>query len=168
VERVRAELGFPIMVTPFSQVVGTMAVMNVLAPERYANVPDEVIRYALGLFGTPPAPMDPNVLDRIQQLPRAKELSATPGMPELSELRKRFSPNIPDEEFLLRATMPQEQVDAMLQAGPCRERYNPLMSPVEKLVSEFSSRKDVTHAMIERKGFKLELSTDKSVSETKP
>jgi oxaloacetate decarboxylase alpha subunit len=64
--------------------------------------------------------------------------------------------------------MPQEQVDAMLHAGPCRERYNPLMSPVEKLVSEFSSRKDVTHAMIERKGFKLELSTDKSVSETKP
>ena len=164
VERVRAELGFPIMVTPFSQVVGTMAVMNVLAPKRYANVPDEVIRYALGLFGTPPAPMDPNVLDRIQQLPRAKELSATQGMPELSELRKRFSPNIPDEEFLLRATMPQEQVDAMLQAGPCREHYNPLMSPVEKLVGEFASRKDVTHAMIEQNGFKLELSTDTSAN----
>lgn len=162
VERVRGELGFPIMVTPFSQVVGTMAVMNVLAPERYANVPDEVIRYALGLFGTPPAPMDPNVLDRIQQLPRARELSAMQGMPELSELRKRFSSNISDEEFILRATMPQEQVDAMLAAGPCQQRYNPLLSPVEKLVKELSSRPDVTHASIERTGFKLELSTNQT------
>ena len=162
VERVRGELGFPIMVTPFSQVVGTMAVMNVLAPERYANVPDEVIRYALGLFGTPPAPMDPNVLDRIQQLPRARELSAMQGMPELSELRKRFSSNISDEEFILRATMPQEQVDAMLAAGPCQQRYNPLLSPVEKLVKELSSRPDVTHASIERTGFKLELATNQT------
>ncbi|MCX7279844.1 MAG: hypothetical protein NTZ15_21450 [Burkholderiales bacterium] len=162
VARVRAELGFPIMVTPFSQVVGTMAVMNVLAPERYANVPDEVIRYALGLFGTPPAPMDPNVLDRIQQLPRARELSATQGMPELSELRKRFSSTISDEEFILRATMPQEQVDAMLATGPCQQGYNPLWSPVEKLVKELSSRPDVTHATIERTGFKLELSTSQS------
>jgi oxaloacetate decarboxylase alpha subunit len=164
VERVRGELGFPIMVTPFSQVVGTMAVMNVLAPERYANVPDEVIRYALGLFGTPPAPMDANVLDRIHQLPRAKELAAAQGMPELSELRKRFSPHISDEEFLLRATMPPEQVDAMLQAGASRASYNPLLSPVEKLLTELTARKDVTHALIERDGFKLELSTDKPAS----
>jgi oxaloacetate decarboxylase (Na+ extruding) subunit alpha len=164
VERVRAELGFPIMVTPFSQVVGTMAVMNVLAPARYVNVPDEVIRYALGLFGTPPAPIDPNVLDRIMQLPRAKELAGAQGMPELSELRKRFSRNIPDEEFLLRATMPQEQVDAMLHAGPSGAGYNPLFGPVEKLVKALSARPDVTHAKIERNGFKLELSKDKSAN----
>jgi oxaloacetate decarboxylase alpha subunit len=164
VERVRGELGFPIMVTPFSQVVGTMAVMNVLAPERYANVPDEVIRYALGLFGTPPAPMDPNVRDRIEQLPRARELSGMAGMPELSELRKRFGAGLSDEEFLLRATMPQEQVDAMVAAGPCRAHYNPIMSPVEKLIDELSKRPDVTHAKIERAGFKLELRTDSSNS----
>lgn len=70
--RVRGELGYPIMVTPFSQVVATMAVMNVLAPERYANVPDEVIRYVIGRFGTPLAPMDDNVRDRILALPRAR------------------------------------------------------------------------------------------------
>lgn len=167
VERVRAELGFPIMVTPFSQVVGTMAVMNVLAPERYANVPDEVIRYALGLFGTPPAPMDANVLDRIQQLPRARELSAMPGMPGLSELRKRFASNLSDEEFILRATMPQEQVDAMVAAGPCQSHYNPLLSPVEKLVKELSSRKDVSHAEVERNGFKLELRTNQASESSK-
>ncbi len=157
VERVRRELGYPIMVTPFSQVVGTQAVMNVLAPERYANVPDEVIRYVLGKFGTPPAPMDPNVRDRIEQLPRARELAGQAAMPELSELRRRFDAKLSEEEFLLRATMPAEQVDAMVAAGPSRETYNPVLSPVEKLISELSQRPDVTHARFEKEGFLVDL-----------
>jgi oxaloacetate decarboxylase alpha subunit len=134
-----------------------MAVMNVLAPERYANVPDEVIRYVLGRFGTPPAPMDPNVRDRIEQLPRARELATQSAMPELAELRRRFDSRLSDEEFLLRATMPAEQVDAMVAGGPCRQRYSHVASPVERLVSELSRRPDVTHARVEREGFLLEL-----------
>lgn len=157
VVRVRAELGYPIMVTPFSQVVGTMAVMNVLAPERYANVPDEVIRYVMGRFGTPPAPVDANVRDRIEQLPRTKELMAQPPMPELSELRKRFSGRLSDEEFLLRAVMPAEQVDAMVAAGPCRQSYQPLAAPVERLLSALARRPDLDHVRVERDGFLLEL-----------
>jgi oxaloacetate decarboxylase (Na+ extruding) subunit alpha len=157
VERVRRELGYPIMVTPFSQVVGTQAVMNVLAKERYANVPDEVIRYVIGRFGTPPAPMDPNVRDRIEQLPRARELATQSAMPPLAELRQRFDAKLSDEEFLLRATMPAEQVDAMVAAGPCQESYSAAASPVERLVSELSRRPDVTHARIEREGFLLDL-----------
>jgi oxaloacetate decarboxylase alpha subunit len=157
VERVRRELGYPIMVTPFSQVVGTQAVMNVLAPERYANVPDEVIRYVIGRFGTPPAPMDPNVRDRIEQMPRARELAAQSAMPELAELRRRFDGQLSDEEFLLRATMPAEQVDAMVAAGPARQNYSVVASPVERLLGELSRRPDVTHARIEREGFLLDL-----------
>lgn len=157
VERVRGELGYPIMVTPFSQVVGTQAVMNVLAPERYANVPDEVIRYVIGRFGTPPAPMDPDVRDRIEQLPRARELAAEPGMPELGELRRRFGSGLSDEEFLLRAVMPAEQVDAMVAAGPCRQHYSAVASPVERLIGELTRRPDVTHAHIEKDGFMLDL-----------
>jgi oxaloacetate decarboxylase alpha subunit len=164
VERVRRELGYPIMVTPFSQVVGTQAVMNVLAPERYANVPDEVIRYVLGKFGTPPAPMDPNVRDRIEQLPRARELSSQAAMPELSELRKRFDARLSDEEFLLRATMPAEQVDAMLATGPTRETYSAVASPVEQLITELTRRPDVTHARFERNGFLVDLRSHRSSS----
>lgn len=162
VERVRRELGYPIMVTPFSQVVGTQAVMNVLAKERYANVPDEVIRYVIGRFGTPPAPMDPNVRDRIEQLPRARELATQRPMPELTELRRRFDPRLSDEEFLLRATMPAEQVDAMVAAGPCREHYSAVASPVERLIDELSRRPDVTHARIERDGFLLDLRANRA------
>ena len=49
--RVRAEFGWPIMVTPFSQFVGTQAVMNVMDGERYRTIPDDVIVYFLGHFG---------------------------------------------------------------------------------------------------------------------
>ena len=66
--RVRAEFGWPIMVTPFSQFVGTQAVMNVMDGERYATIPDDVIVYFLGHFGTPPAPPDPDVADRVLSL----------------------------------------------------------------------------------------------------
>jgi oxaloacetate decarboxylase alpha subunit len=157
VERVRRDLGYPIMVTPFSQVVATQAVMNVLAPERYANVPDEVIRYVIGRFGTPPAPMDANVRDRIEQLPRARELQAQSGMPELSELRKRHGKHLSDEEFLLRVTMPTEQVDAMRAAGPCRTSYNAASGPVERLLTELAQRPDVKQVAIDKPGFKLSL-----------
>jgi oxaloacetate decarboxylase alpha subunit len=165
VERVRRELGYPIMVTPFSQVVGTQAVMNVLAPERYANVPDEVIRYVIGRFGTPPAPMDPNVRDRIEQMPRARELAAQSPMPELAELRRRFDNRLSDEEFLLRATMPAEQVDAMVAAGPARQNYSAVASPVERLLGELTKRPDVSHARIEREGFLLDLRANQPCAE---
>jgi oxaloacetate decarboxylase (Na+ extruding) subunit alpha len=157
VERVRGELGYPIMVTPFSQVIATQAVMNVLAPERYANVPDEVIRYALGLFGTPPAPLDANIRDRIEQLPRAKELAAQPSMADLPELRKQHGKHLSDEEFLLRVVMPADQVDAMVAAGPSRQNYNAKTRPIEQLMSELTKRPDVTHVRIEKPDFKLEL-----------
>jgi oxaloacetate decarboxylase alpha subunit len=49
--RVRKELGYPIMITPFSQFVGIQAVLNVLHGERYRYVPDEVKKYALGYYG---------------------------------------------------------------------------------------------------------------------
>jgi oxaloacetate decarboxylase (Na+ extruding) subunit alpha len=157
VERVRKELGYPIMVTPFSQVIATQAVMNVLAPERYANVPDEVIRYAIGRFGTPPAPLDANIRDRIEQLPRAKELAAQTGMPDLAELRKQHGKNLSDEEFLLRAVMPADQIDAMVAAGPSRKSYNPAIRPIEHLLNELAKRPDVSHVCIDKPNFKLEL-----------
>ena len=81
VPRVRAELGYPIMVTPFPQIVCSQAVYNVIGAGRYATVPDQVIRYVLGTFGRPTGPVDPDVRDRIMALPRAKELMAEPPPP---------------------------------------------------------------------------------------
>ena len=58
---VRRELGYPGMATPFSQLVGTQAVLNIVTGERYSVVPDEVIQYACGFYGQPAGPIDPEV-----------------------------------------------------------------------------------------------------------
>jgi oxaloacetate decarboxylase alpha subunit len=98
-DRVRQELGWPIVMTPFAQMVITQAVMNVTAGALRRD-PDEVIRYALGRFGKPNVPIDPQVMERIESLPRTRELRAEPPMAELSELRRRVDA-ANDEDFLL-------------------------------------------------------------------
>jgi len=60
VPRVRAELGYPPLVTPSSQIVGTQATLNVLMG-RYKMVPKETAAYVKGLYGRPPGPIDPEV-----------------------------------------------------------------------------------------------------------
>jgi oxaloacetate decarboxylase alpha subunit len=65
IPRVREELGYPPLVTPTSQIVGTQAVLNVLTGERYKLVPGEVKAYVQGLYGKPPAPVDPEIARRI-------------------------------------------------------------------------------------------------------
>ena len=156
--RVRQELGWPIVMTPFSQILLTQAVMNVTGKERYAVVPDEVIRYALGKFGKPNIPIVPEVMDRIDALPRTRELREEPGMPSIRELRKRIGPDLTDEEFLLRATMPGDQVDAMKAAGPAPVSYDPNVAPVMNLIRQLAKRRELTHVLVEKVGFKLELS----------
>ncbi|MCY0967220.1 sodium-extruding oxaloacetate decarboxylase subunit alpha [Parathalassolituus penaei] len=58
IPRVRADLGFPPLVTPTSQIVGTQAVYNVLAGERYKTITNEVKRYLQGGYGAAPAAVD--------------------------------------------------------------------------------------------------------------
>lgn len=84
----------------------------------------------------------------------------------LFELRKRIGPDLSDEEFLLRATMPAEQVDAMKAAGPAPQSYNPDIAPVIHLLRQLAGRRDVGHLSIEKSGFKLELRGRPAVQQT--
>jgi len=155
--RVREELGWPIVMTPFAQMVLTQAVMNVTGAERYATIPDEVVRYALGKFGRPNVPIAPAVMDRIMASPRTKELEAEHGMADLATLRRRLGKRLSDEEFLLRATMPGELVDAM-RAVPEDARYDAGSSGAMNLLRDLLRRSDVETVSIVREGFRLELS----------
>jgi oxaloacetate decarboxylase alpha subunit len=154
---VRAELGYPIMVTPFSQIVVTQAVMNVVAGKRYGNVPDEVIRYVGGKFGKPTVAVAPNVLDKIMSLPRARALLEEPTMPELNELRRKFAPGIDDEELVLRVVMPRDQVDAMKAAGPARQTYDPRVKPILALLEAVCRRTDLSFFSVQKSGFQIVL-----------
>jgi len=61
VPRVREEMGYPPLVTPSSQLVGTQATLNVVLGERYKVIPSEIKNYVRGYYGRPPAPIDPEI-----------------------------------------------------------------------------------------------------------
>jgi oxaloacetate decarboxylase alpha subunit len=155
VVQVRAELGYPIMVTPFPQMVVSQALFNLLGTERYANVSDQIIRYALGKFGRPSAPIESTVLERILGRGRADEIGREPGPPDLAQQRRQFPAGISDEEFLLRATMPAQQVDAMVAKGPACRRYNPATRPILKLLGALRGQPQVGDLVVEKPGFRL-------------
>ena len=86
---VRKAMGYPPLVTPTSQIVGTQATLNVLTGKRWKVIPKEVKQYFLGYYGTAPAPLDPEV----QKLAIGDEqpITCRPGekiAPEMDEARK--------------------------------------------------------------------------------
>jgi oxaloacetate decarboxylase alpha subunit len=151
VTRVRAEMGYPILVTPVSQFVASQAARNVIDPERWANVSDETVRYFLGHYGDPVAPVDPDVAERVLARPGVSKLRELQPL-SLEGARQRFGNRISEEELLLRLTMPAEQVNAMVQARgaapapAARPGRAPLVTLLHELarrpgISDFSLRK---------------------------
>jgi pyruvate/oxaloacetate carboxyltransferase len=113
VSRVRRELGYPVMATPYSQIVGTQAVENVISGERYKRITDEVVKYALDLYGKPAVPLDPKLMDKIMGLPRTREfLDWKPEgfFKSVEELRQDIGPELSDDELLLKILIPGKPV----------------------------------------------------------
>src|SRR5260370_11427138 len=126
---VRRDLGYPGMATPFSQLVGIQAVLNIVTGERYSIIPDEAIQYAAGFYGETVAPIDPNVRDMIMAAPRAKHVAGSPPeKPTIEELRKRYATD-DDDELILRALVPEPDLEKMRAAGPVRQDFPLLSSP---------------------------------------
>ncbi|HWP86734.1 MAG TPA: hypothetical protein VNM70_02580, partial [Burkholderiales bacterium] len=154
--RVRAELGWPVMVTPFSQLVGTQAVLNVVQEERYRTVPDEVKKYALGYYGKLLAPVDANVLDRIVANGASGiALQPQPPAPAVDALRRKY-PHASDDERLLRYMYAGSQVDDMLAAGTTRTDYV-CEEPAARLKRELAKRAGPRHIVVEKGDLKIEV-----------
>jgi oxaloacetate decarboxylase (Na+ extruding) subunit alpha len=154
--RIRGELGWPIMITPFSQIVGTQAVMNVVHGERYKIVPDEVKKYAFGYYGKLLAPVEPNVLDRILNNGSQSIAPEPPKLePAVPALRRKY-PNMSDEERLLRYEYAGSQVDDMLAAGPIKTQYE-FDQPLVKLLKEIGRRPKLARVFIEKRDLVLDL-----------
>jgi pyruvate/oxaloacetate carboxyltransferase len=112
VAHVRKDLGYPVMATPFSQIVGSQAFENVIAGERYKRITDEVIKYALELYGKPAVPLEQDLMDRIMSLPKTKEfLNWRPQgyFKSVEELRKEIGPELSDDDLLLKILIPGKQ-----------------------------------------------------------
>lgn len=109
--RVRAELGYPPLVTPTSQIVGSMSVLNV-ALGRYKMIPREVKDLILGKYGRTPAPVDPAVRKlAIGDAPQIDHRPADDIQPQMKRLREKLAeegfPNAPVEDVLSYALFPE-------------------------------------------------------------
>jgi oxaloacetate decarboxylase alpha subunit len=106
VPRVREDLGYPPLVTPTSQIVGTQAVLNVMAGERYKMIPNEVKQYVKGMYGKPTVPIKEDIVKMI--IGDEEVIDCRPAdllEPVLDENRKKISKFIMDEEDVLSYTL---------------------------------------------------------------
>jgi oxaloacetate decarboxylase alpha subunit len=125
--QVRAEMGWPLMATPFSQLVGIQALLNVVQGERYATIPDENLMYIAGWYGDPPGTVDDELKDRALAMQRGRQImDSEPEQPSLEEIRAAYGEKLSDEELILRYLMPGTDVDAMQQAQTPIEPVHPI------------------------------------------
>jgi oxaloacetate decarboxylase alpha subunit len=155
---VRAEFGYPIMVTPLSQFVGTQAAINVIVGERYKEVPDQVIQYALGIWGKEGAElMDPQVKDKILNRPRAREWTQwQQPEPSLHEVRQKYGVHLSDEDLILRYFAGDDYVDALENNGKPRD-YLDATQPLVKLIEQLAKRKESNQVYIKRPGLTVRM-----------
>jgi pyruvate/oxaloacetate carboxyltransferase len=141
--RVRVELGCPGMVTPFSQLVGVQAMLNVLDGRRYHTVPADLRDYALGHYGRPPGPIDPDVLDRLVGDAEPVDPTEGFGVDMLPAIRARLPARAgPDELFFALFCTP-EHVAAM-RAQPRDTLPARPLTPLAALLGRLAARDDLT------------------------
>jgi oxaloacetate decarboxylase alpha subunit len=164
--RVRAELGYPIMVTPLSQFVGSQAAINVIVGERYKEVTDQIIQYALGYWGREGAQlMDPEIKTKILDRPRAREWAAfQPPEPSIAEIRKKMNAeHVSDEELLLRWNLSVDEIQTMRAAGAPKE-YLTSRQPLVNLIDALSKRKGYRQIVIQKGDMLVSLNRGASAS----
>ncbi|MFX1368310.1 MAG: pyruvate carboxylase subunit B [Promethearchaeota archaeon] len=124
VPKVRAELGYPPLVTPSSQIVGTQATLNVVTGERYSMIPHEIKQYIRGYYGRPPAEIDPEIKKKaIGDEEPIKDRPAALLEPELPAAREALKdiPHTP-RDLVSYALFPQYALDFLKRKAQQRAR----------------------------------------------
>jgi len=141
--KVRKEIGYPVMVTPFSQMVGVQATLNVIEGKRYHTIPQELRLYARGYYGRPAAPVEGNVMDVLMGGEKPIDAAECFLEPMVIRVRSEFGPSVSDEELILN----------LVNAQPTLEKFYknkktiaiPAVStPLSALIKEVAKRKDIS------------------------
>jgi oxaloacetate decarboxylase alpha subunit len=156
---IRKEMGYPVMITPLSQIMGTQAALNVITGERYKVIIEELYQYALGFFGKIPVPIEQNIMDKIFSTPRGKEyLKWEPPQPSIAEIRKQVGGQLSDDELLLQLMLPEENIKNFLATVPPLKTDYPspaLEKPVMVLVRDLARRANLAYINVQKKDFSL-------------
>jgi len=164
VGKVRAELGYPIMVTPFSQFVCAQATLNVIAGERYKQITDEIIQFVMGHWGKEAAAdIEPNIKDQIYSAPRAKHFQNWEVEElEISEVRQRLGDaTLSDDELILRYLAPENEIEKMHSAGPAK-MYSTGETPIAHLVRELLKREHFSTISVQAGGDSIRFQSRKT------
>lgn len=142
---VREDLGWALMVTPFSQLIGTQAMLNVLYG-RYKVTLKEVEQLVLGYYGATPAPVSANLLDEVSRRTGLRPVTERPGLtvePVLGRFRREKGPFASDEELLLEYLFMPEHLQSLRAAGPMQMQDSAPAGSIVDLVRQVAARKDV-------------------------
>jgi len=141
VPRVRKELGYPPLVTPTSQLVGTQAVFNVLSGERYKIVSKEVKDYVKGFYGKPPAAIDEKIKKKI--IGDEEPIQCRPAdllEPELGKIPSEIKPYIESEEDeLTYALFPKVAAEFFKKREAKRKEKAAALSPEQQELEEVAA-----------------------------
>ena len=152
--RVRHDLGYPIVVSPFAQFIITQSVLNVVQGERYRTIPDEVRKYACGYYGRLAAEPSAEFLERAKIRPeeRVTEAPAAHIEPWIPTLREKLGAGVSDEDLLLHAFYDEKLLAPLRDPVPeCRESTTPLY----ELVKWLHDRRDIQRARIRFAGTEI-------------
>ena len=158
--RVRRDLGYPIVVSPFAQYIVTQATLNVVQGERYATIPDEIRKYARGYYGRLAAQPSDEFLERANIRPSeyVTEAPAAHLEPSIPRLRAELGSAASDEDLLLAAFYDRKLIAPLRNPVPgCTFRTTPLT----ELVGFLSTRSDIDYARIRFAGTDMTVSAQR-------
>ncbi len=157
VARVRRDLGYPILVSPFAQYIVTQATLNVVQGERYKTIPDEVRKYARGYYGRLAAEPSDEFLERANIDPSeyVTEAPAAHVEPAIPRLRAELGSGATDEDVLLAAFYDRKLIEPLRNpASECSFRTTPLT----ELIGFLAQRSDIEHARVRFAGTDMTIS----------
>ncbi|RJR18858.1 MAG: pyruvate carboxylase subunit B [Desulfobacteraceae bacterium] len=157
--RVREELGWPVMVTPFSQFVGVQAVFNVVQGERYLTIPAELSLYARGYYGELAAPIAPNVLDRILSKGDSEPMDPLENIhePMVGRFIKEKGPFRSDEDLLMSLFNTPQTLEKYFKNKKTIHTEAVMGTPLSCLIRELASRRDVRRVAIQKDRLRLDV-----------
>jgi pyruvate/oxaloacetate carboxyltransferase len=140
--RVREDLGYPILVSPFAQYIVTQAVLNVMQGERYKTIPDEVRLYLRGHYGKLAGKPSAEVMNRANVI---YDPSCRPGeliKPALPDLRKKWGRSISREQLSLHAFYPQNLALGLKDGASEALKQGSVLQPFTELVKYLVMKKE--------------------------
>jgi oxaloacetate decarboxylase alpha subunit len=160
--QVRKDMGYVPVVSPTAQFMVTQAVLNVMQGERYRTVPDELRKYVLGYYGTPPAPIAPELQERAvrkgDKFVKGRAGDHVP--PTLDRLRKTRGPFRTDEDLLNAAFYNDEILKPLFAARDKADytRFYHGYNPLRELLAEVTRHRHIGYVGLRGHGdLKIEM-----------